>query len=217
MPRLARGLAGGEIYHIINRGNKKAKVFHNDADYEKFIDLVQEAKKITNVKIYSFVLMPNHFHFIVEPLGAEDLSKYMQWLLTSYVRYYNKTYQTTGHLWQGRYKSFIVQRDNYFLNLLMYIEQNPRRARLKQWKYVASNSKFNEFIDTLPVELPSNWQELKEETLNKKDKDKIANAIQRQSPYGKDTWVQEIAKKYDILSTINPRGRPKKKVENEKK
>ena len=110
MPRIPRGLADGEIYHIINRGNKRAKVFHNEEDYEKFIELMSEAKKTINVKLYSFVLMPNHFHLIIEPNEAKDLSKYMQWLLTSYVRYYNKTYKTSGHLWQGRYKSFIVSK-----------------------------------------------------------------------------------------------------------
>lgn len=213
MPRIARGLAGGEIYHIINRGNRRAEVFHNEKDYEKFIELMSEAKKMTNVKLYSFVLMPNHFHFIIEPNEAEDLSKYMQWLLTCYVRYYNKTYKTSGHLWQGRYKSFIVQRDNYLLNLLNYVEQNPQRAKLQKWKYVSSTSKTNPLIDELPIDLPKNWEELKKEVLNKKDKESIENSIQRQSPYGHADWINDTAQKYDILSTINPRGRPKKIVE----
>lgn len=215
MPRIARGLAGGEIYHIINRGNRRTEVFHNTQDYEKFIELMHEAKKMTNIKLYSFVLMPNHFHFIVEPNEAEDLSKYMQWLLTSYVRYYNKTYKTSGHLWQGRYKSFIVQKDNYLLTLLNYVEQNPIRAKLKQWTYVSSNSKINDFIDELPIKLPENWEEIKKDILKKKDKEKIDNSIQRQSPYGEDDWVHDIALKYDIVSTINPRGRPKKVIVNE--
>ncbi len=213
MPRIARGLAGGEIYHIINRGNRRAEIFHNTKDYEKFIKLMAEAKKMIDVKLYGFVLMPNHFHFIIEPNRAEDLSKYMQWLLTSYVRYYNKTYKTSGHLWQGRYKSFIVQRNNYFLTLLNYVEQNPQRAKLKQWKFISSNSEINDIVDELPIELPENWEEIKKEVLNKKSKENIENSIQRQSPYGQDDWVNDTAKKYDIVSTINPRGRPKKIVD----
>ncbi len=213
MPRIARGLAGGEIYHIINRGNRRAEIFHNTKDYEIFIKLMTEAKKMIDVKLYGFVLMPNHFHFIIEPNEAEDLSKYMQWLLTSYVRYYNKTYKTSGHLWQGRYKSFIVQRNNYFLTLLNYVEQNPQRAKLKQWKFVSSNSEINDIVDELPIELPENWEEIKKEVLNKKSKKNIENSIQRQSPYGQDDWVNNIAQKYNIESTINPRGRPKKIVE----
>lgn len=215
MPRIARGLAGGEIYHIINRGNRRQTVFHNAQDYEKFVELMEDAKKIADVKLYSFVLMPNHFHFVVEPNEAEDLSRYMQWLLTSYVRYYNKTYKTSGHLWQGRYKSFIVQRDNYLLNLLNYVEENPQRANLKQWKYVSTNSEINHFVDALPVELPENWEEFKKEILNTEDKEKIDNSIQRQSPYGEDVWVNVTAAKYNILSTIKPRGRPKKIVEED--
>ncbi len=213
MPRIARGLAGGEIYHIINRGNRRSAVFHNSKDYEIFIELLQKAKEIADVKLYSFVLMPNHFHFLAEPNKAEDLSSYMQWLLTSYVRYYNKTYKTSGHLWQGRYKSFIVQRDNYLFNVVNYIEQNPQRANLKNWKYTSINNKINHFVNELPIELPKDFREYKK-ILNEEEKKKIENSIQRQSPYGEEEWMNLTAEKYNIISTIKPRGRPRKQKKN---
>ena len=212
MPRISRGLADGEIYHIINRGNRRAEVFHEREDYEKFITLLQEAKKISNVKIYAFALMPNHFHLIVEPNKAEDLSKFMQWLLTSYVRFYNKMYKTSGHLWQGRYKSFIVQKDNYLLTLLNYVEQNPERANLKEWEFVSSKYKDSVLIDKLPIDIPDDWSDF----VGMKEKAKIEKSIDRQSPYGEDNWREEICETYDLISTIRPRGRPKKK-NNEKK
>lgn len=99
------------------------------------------------------------------------------------------------------------------MTLLNYVEQNPLRAKLKQWKYVSSNKDINDLIDDLPIELPENWEEVKKEVLNKKDKYNIDNSIKRQSPYGDDAWVNDTAYKYDIVSTINPRGRPKKIVE----
>ena len=68
-----------------------------------------------------------------------------------------------------------------------------------------------------PIELPQNWEEFKKEVSNKKDKAKIDNSIQRQSPYGEDAWVNDTAQKYDILSTINPRGRPKKVIDGKYK
>jgi len=212
LPRISRGLADGEIYHIINRGNRRAEVFHEEEDYDRFITLLKEAKKTNSVKIYAFALMPNHFHLVVEPKKAEDLSKFMQWLLTSYVRFYNKTYKTSGHLWQGRYKSFIVQKDNYLLTLLNYVVQNPQRANLKEWKFVSSKYKDSILIDKLPIEIPDDWDSF----VSKVEKERIENSIERQSPYGEDNWREEICETYDIVSTIRARGRPKKK-NNEKK
>lgn len=210
MPRIARGLADGEIYHIINRGNRRSEVFHKEEDYEKFISLLKEAKKINNIKIYAFTLMPNHFHLVLKPKKAEDLSKFMQWLMTSYVRFYNKTYKTSGHLWQGRYKSFLVQKNNYLLTLLNYVEQNPQRAKLKDWKYASSQYKDSFLIDKLPIDIPDDWDNF----LSVIEKEKIENSIKRQSPYGEDEWQQNICERHDIVSTIRPRGRPKKKKEN---
>jgi len=210
VPRIARGLADGEIYHIINRGNRRSEVFHKEEDYEKFISLLKEAKKINNIKIYAFTLMPNHFHLVLKPKKAEDLSKFMQWLMTSYVRFYNKTYKTSGHLWQGRYKSFLVQKNNYLLTLLNYVEQNPQRAKLKDWKYASSQYKDSFLIDKLPIDIPDDWDNF----LSVIEKEKIENSIKRQSPYGEDEWQQNICERHDIVSTIRPRGRPKKKKEN---
>ena len=212
MPRISRGLADGEIYHVINRGNKRAEVFHEREDYERFITLLQEAKKICDVKIYAFVLMPNHFHLVVEPNKAEDLSKFMQWLLTSYVRFYNKTYKTSGHLWQGRYKSFIVQKDNYLLTLLNYVEQNPQRANLKEWEFVSSEYKDSILMDQLPIDIPDEWDDF----VGMLEKERIEKSIERQSPYGEDNWREEICETYDLVSTIRPRGRPKKKNSDKK-
>jgi len=210
VPRITRGLADGEIYHIINRGNRRSEVFHKEEDYKKFISLLKEAKKINNIKIYSFTLMPNHFHLVLKPKKAEDLSKFMQWLMTSYVRFYNKTYKTSGHLWQGRDKSFFVQKNNYLLTLLNYVEQNPQRAKLKDWKYASRQYKDSFLIDKLPIEIPDDWDDF----LSVMEKEKIENSIKRQSPYGEDEWQQNICERHDIVSTIRPRGRPKNKKEN---
>ncbi len=217
MPRIPRGLAGGEVYHIINRGNRKNEVFHEARDCEIFTTLMQRAKKMTAIKLYAYALMPNHFHFIIKPTKTEDLSKYMQWLLTSYVRYYNKTYQTSGHLWQGRYKSFIVQKDYYLLNLYKYVIQNPKRAKLKNWSYVSEHHQDNELIDSLPIDLPENWLDDKNQKISNVQKKEIESSIKRQSPYGEENWKLETCKKYDILSTIRAIGRPKKEIAENKK
>ncbi len=137
MPRIARGLVDGFIYHVLNRGNGGEEVFHKEQDYKAFINLMKKAKERYPLKILAYCLMPNHFHLVVLPIHGKDLSRWMQWLMTSHVRRYHKHYGTSGHVWQGRFKSFIIQEGSYLLTALRYVESNPVRAGLvssaKDW------------------------------------------------------------------------------------
>lgn len=216
MPRIARGLADNQIYHIINRGNRRETVFHDNNDYERFLKLLIEAKDKYNIEIYAYCLMPNHFHLVIYTKYADSLSQ-MHWISSSYVRYYNKRYNISGHLWQGRYKSFIVQEDTYLLVLLKYVEANPKRARIVkdccEYRYSSARNRVENKEDLIiskpPIELPNNWYSY----INSQEKDidtqSIRNCINRQSPLGDENWKYMVAKKYNLESTLNPRGRPK--------
>jgi len=92
MPRIARGLADEFAYHVLNRGNGRQEVFHKDKDYEAFINLMKQAKERYSVRILAYCLMPNHFHMVLMSDKGEDLSKWMQWLMTSHVRRYHRHY-----------------------------------------------------------------------------------------------------------------------------
>jgi putative transposase len=116
MPRIARGLSDGFVFHILNRGNGRQEVFHKHGDYHAFVRLTEEALDSFDIKLLAYCLMPNHFHLLLQPDKGEELSKFMQWLMTSHVRRYHQHYGTSGHVWQGRYKSFIVQDDDHFAN-----------------------------------------------------------------------------------------------------
>ena len=118
MPRIARGETSGGIYHIINRGNMQ--VFDDQEDYEYFLSLLKSAKKRADVEIHAYCLMPNHFHLMLVPKAEKSLSRFMQWLMTSHVRYYHKKNKTSGHIWQGRFKSFIVEQESYYITLIRY-------------------------------------------------------------------------------------------------
>jgi putative transposase len=130
VPRIPRGQQGGYAYHVINRGNGRGTVFHKTQDYEAFLSLLVEAKKRHQVKMSGFCLMPNHFHLVLEPPHQTALSQFMQWLLTSHVRRYHKHYGSSGHIWQGRFKSFPIQRNEHLITVLRYVLQNPVRAGL---------------------------------------------------------------------------------------
>jgi putative transposase len=102
MPRIIRGLADNIVYHVINRGNGRQEVLHKDKDYEAFMKLMKEAKERYPVKLYGHCLMPNHFHMVVKPEKGEELSRWMQWLMTSHVRRYHRHYGSSVYVWQGR-------------------------------------------------------------------------------------------------------------------
>ena len=218
MPRIARGLADNQIYHIINRGNRREAVFHDNYDYEKFLKLLIESKEKYAIKIYAYCLMPNHFHLVIYTKYADSLSQGMHWISSSSVRYYNKRYNISGHLWQGRYKSFIVQEDSYLLVLLKYVEANPKRARIVKdcidYKYSSANNRIknneNLITDEIPILLPDDWYGYINSDEKITDIESIRNCINRQAPLGDKNWKYMVSKKYNLESTINPRGRPKK-------
>lgn len=218
MPRISRGLVDKSVYHVINRGNGRQVVFHKEKDYEAFISLMKEAKIHYSVNIFAYCLMPNHFHMILMPDRADELSKMMQWLMTSHVRRYHRHYGTSGHIWQGRYKSFLIQIDNHLLAVIRYVESNPLRAGLvdsaKDWlwsSYLESIGKRPRLlIDQVPIELPKDWDKFVGEPMTGKELEKLRQSVNRQSPYGNESWRLQISKDLGLESKIAPLGRPKK-------
>lgn len=219
MPRIARGLADGFIYHVLNRGNGKRVVFRKVSDYEAFLSLMEDAKMRVAISIYGYCLMPNHFHLIVMPDRGVDLSIWMQWLMTSHVRRYHGHYGTCGHVWQGRFKSFIVKQDGHFLNLLRYVEANPVRAGLigsaKEWQWSSHRFRIEGkscmLLDELPLELPGDWERLVDTSLPDSDLEAVRNSMSRQAPYGDAVWQTQVCQLYGLEMTTRPRGRPRKK------
>jgi len=137
MPRLARASVGGICYHVINRGNARREVFLKDSDYEAFLKAIGHASIEIPMRVLGLCLMPNHFHLALWPFHDGDLSRWMHWVLNTHVRRYHQHYHGSGHIWQGRYKSFPLEQDDHLLTVLRYIERNPVRAKLakraEQW------------------------------------------------------------------------------------
>ena len=115
-------------YHVINRGNGRADVFHKDRDFQAFVDLREPACKRQPVEVLGYCLMPNHFHLVLRPGDDGGLSRWMQWLMTCHVRRYRRHYGSSGHVWQGRFKAFPIQADEHLLAVLRYVDRNPLRA-----------------------------------------------------------------------------------------
>jgi len=112
------------------RGNQKQVVFCDEADYFAFLKRLKKYKRLHSFLLYGFCLMPNHVHMIGEPREPKRMAAFMQSLNISYVAYFNKRHKKVGHLWQDRYKSKIITKDDYLRDCIGYIEQNPVRAQL---------------------------------------------------------------------------------------
>jgi len=130
MSRTSRTLIECACYHIITRGNQRQKVFKNNDDYDRYITTLKKAKKKYNILLYSYCLMPNHVHLLIEPESCISLSGFMHWLSRGYTAYFNAKYIKVGHLWQGRFKSKPIVKGQYLINCAEYIEANPVRANI---------------------------------------------------------------------------------------
>ncbi len=119
----------GALYHILSRGNDGSDIFFSDDDYQTFLGVLKEMSERFEVDIFAYVLMNNHYHLLIRT-NQPNLSKSMQWAGTTYTRRFNLKHFRSGHLFQGRFKSFIVQNDAYLMQLSCYIHRNPLRAGL---------------------------------------------------------------------------------------
>ena len=148
MSRGARLLIPNAFYHIIHRGNQKQTLFLEGRDFEKYLQILLHYKRKYNFKLYAYCLMPNHIHLIIEVKKHNQLSKIIHGITLTYTLWFNKKYKQVGHLWQGRFKSMVIQKDQYLIDCLSYIEYNPIRANLvsspidymwTSWKYRTLN------------------------------------------------------------------------------
>lgn len=128
MARLPRLTLPGFAHHIIQRGNNRQPIFGAPADYQMMLDLLEENSNKFEVAIHAYVLMGNHFHLLATPQTAQGLAQMMQAVGRRYVRYFNDRQNRTGTLWEGRFKSTLVQTERYLLACMAYIDLNPVRA-----------------------------------------------------------------------------------------
>jgi putative transposase len=218
MPRTARAAAGGWVYHVLNRGNGRMGVFRKPEDYQAFVDLLAMGRERANIELFGFCLMPNHWHLVVRPAGDGDLAAYLSWVTNTHVKRYRAHYRrTSGHLYQGRYKSFPVQEDAYFLTLLRYVEANPLRAKLvaraQDWRWSSLGcdaATAQAMLSPWPLRRPANWARRVNEALPGPQQQRVESSLGRGRPLGDDQWAQATARRLGLQYTLNPRGRPPK-------
>ena len=146
MPRPPRADEAGGLYHALNRGNLRATIFHKDEDYKAFERILYEGLQIHQVELFSFQLMPNHYHLVLRPLVDGEMSRFMGWVGGTHTMRYHSHYHTSGmgHVYQQRDKSFPIQDDEHFFVVCRYVERN---ALLRQgWLIEPKNGSGARFI-----------------------------------------------------------------------
>ena len=220
MPRIIRTDVGGEVYHILNRANARVQIFDNDQDYQIFESILKDAVEKFDMGLLSYCIMPNHWHLVLHPKQDGDLARFMGWLSNTHTRRWHTSKGTIGegHLYQGRYKSFICQKDDYFLTLVRYVEQNAKKAGLcrlaEDWQWSSiyrrekGSAKQKEILSEWPIGIPKNYLLLVNQDQNINEEEAIENSITKGNPYGDIDWVKKIAKIFGLEQTLRRVGRP---------
>jgi putative transposase len=213
VPRTIRASQGNLCYHVLNRGNGRAVVFHKEEDYSAFLDAMVESSIRLPMRIVAYCLMPNHFHLVLRPHGDGDLSRWMHWLMTTHVRRYLRHYHHSGHVWQGRFKAFPVLDDEHLGVVVRYVERNALRAGLADraedwsWGSMAATRKGPQ-LDLVTFPRKDDWSELLNTPMTDSDEEVIRLSITRDRPFGPRAWVEETSERLGLGYSLRPRGRP---------
>ena len=161
MARLARLSVPGYPHHVIQRGNNRQPVFVDETDRSRYLELLRESARESGVAVHAYVLMGNHVHLLVTPAAGRALSDFMHRLGTRYVGWFNHRHQRSGTLWEGRFRSGLIDADAYLLACIRYIELNPVRAGLvasaADWRWSSARHPLGNSVDPLLTDHSIFW------------------------------------------------------------
>ena len=220
MPRTPRADEAGGLYHALNRGNSRAAIFRKEADYEAFERILSEGLARYPVQLFCYQLMPNHWHLVLRPSQDGEMSRFLRWVTATHTMRYHAHYHTsgTGHVYQGRFKSFPIQDDAHFLTVCRYVERNALRAELTAraedwrwgslWRWQQSVEPVPALLSPWPIPRSPQWLARVNEPLTDRELIALRRSAQRGSPVGDSAWIESTAQRLGLAPTINPRGRP---------
>ncbi len=217
MPRIKRVKAAGIVQHVMNRGNRRSKIFESSDDYWAFMNVLGEAGQRFAVQVFAYCIMPNHWHLVVRPLVECELSAYMQWLTGTHVRRYHRHRGLvgTGHLYQARYSAIPIQTDRHLLIALRYVESNPLRAKLveraEEWPWASLNlirPEARPHLTDSPATKPKDWINIV--NTRRTGISEMNAAISRGRPFGSDDWTRRMVEQFGLEFTVREPGRPPK-------
>jgi len=197
-------------------------IFGTEGDYEAFERVLTEAVERTDTRLLAYCVLPNHWHLVVWPREDGELSRFTGWLTLTHTQRWHAHRQNTGsgHVYQGRFKSFPVQEDDHFYTLCRYVERNALRANLvtraedwrwgslHRWKQGTAQEK--SLLAAWPQPRRGAWVKYVNAPQSEAELAAIRRSVQRGCPYGEESWRDRIVRRLRLESTLRPQGRPRK-------
>ena len=208
---------------MLNRAVARLPLFEKQEDYAAFERVLEEAVEREPLPMFAYCVMPNHWHFVVRGETKHQVSAFFRWLTHTHTMRWHADHRTsgTGHLYQGRFKTFPIEADEHLLAVLRYVERNPLRANLcetaEQWCYGSAwrrsfgDADSRELLAPWPLPRPRQWRSYVNKPQNDQELAAIRQSLLRGTPYGGERWVRQSAARLQLKHTLRPRGRPKTK------
>lgn len=230
MPRKPRFYLPGIPVHVIQRGNNRQPVFRSDNDYLSYLNWLEEAAQSCECSIHAYVLMTNHVHILVTPTSRDGISRMVQHVGRNYVTYFNRRYQRSGTLWEGRHKGSVISGEGYLFTCSNYIELNPVRAGMVvspecyRWSSYRANALGQTDSVVRPhelyLQLGSTSTErmvryralFSDKPLDENEIQHIRNSTQTGTPLGNDDFIKRIARLVKQRVGYSKRGRPRNRA-----
>jgi putative transposase len=227
MGRALRPVADGLVYHAINRGNNRAQVFRDDGDFRAVLRALAQTQTRYPFALFGYALMTNHFHLLLRPEPGQSISRILQSLTVAHTWRYHRRHRSVGHVWQGRFKSPVIQDDEHLLTVLRYIEANPLRAGMVAdlkdypWTSYAAHGlgQANPLLSEVPVwsrlgaaeaVRQAFWRHWVHEPLTERELAALRRSVTTGRPFGTESWAQRIGQWMGLALTPRRRGRPPK-------
>ena len=226
MGRPNRVDVAGYTYHLLNRAVGKAHIFRKRGDFEAFERVLEEAIERSNkaVEMMAYSVMSSHWHLVVRTRVDGALAPFAQWLTLTHTQRYRVNHRNVGYgpLYQGRYKSFVIEGEHYFLRCCRYVERNAARANvvsraedwpwssLWRWKFGDAEAKAILRPWPIPGGRPKQWLRTVNTPLSASELEAMREAANRCQPYGSERWRERMIKQFGLESTIRLPGRPRR-------
>jgi putative transposase len=227
MGRLPRPTEECLVYHALNRGNNRADVFADEQDHEAFLAALAKTQQRYPLQLYGYCLMTNHFHLLLRPGPGQSISRILQSLTVAHTWRYHKRHHTIGHVWQGRFRSPVIQDDAHLLVVLRYIEANPLRARmvsdLGEYRWSSYPAHGLGRPDPLLSPMPElealgrsrgqrRWRRRRKVLAapNQDEIDRVRDSLRTGKPFGSIEFVEAKAHALGLNLNPRPRGRPRR-------